>query len=134
MKKLVNRQTRKSVPKFIDGIKNKVRQEDSRVLLEIFKEVTGEEPRIWGVSIIGYGKYKYARKNGDEFEWFHTGFSPGSAHMTVYVMYDINQEQALLNKLGPHKTGKGCLYIKKLADVDLEVLKQLVAKSKRWER
>lgn len=133
MKKLVNRQTRKSVPKFIDGIKNKLRQEDSRTLLQLMKEVTSEEPRIWGVSIVGYGKYKYARKNGDEFEWFLTGFSPGSAHMTVYVMYDINQEAALLEKLGPHKTGKGCLYIKKLEDVDLKVLKQLIAKSKRWE-
>ena len=133
MKKLVNRQTRKSVPKFIDGIKNKRRQEDSRTLLQLMKEVTSEEPRIWGVSIVGYGKYKYARKNGDKFEWFLTGFSPGSAHMTVYVMYDINQEAALLEKLGPHKTGKGCLYIKKLEDVDLKVLKQLIAKSKRWE-
>ena len=134
MNKLVNRQTRKSVPKFIEGIKNKRRQEDSRTLLGLMKEVTGEEPRIWGLSIVGYGKYKYARKSGEEFEWFYTGFSPGSAHMTVYVMYDINQEQTLLKKLGPHKTGKGCLYIKKLEDVDLEVLKKLIAKSEKWER
>ena len=132
MKTLVNRQTRKSVPKFIDAIKNKRRQADSRTMLKLMKEVTSKEPKIWGVGIVGYGKYKYARKNGEEYEWFTTGFSPGSAHMTIYVMYDINTEQELLKKLGPHKTGKGCLYIKKLEDVDLEVLKKIVAKSDRW--
>ena len=134
MKTLVNRETKKSVPKFIDAIKNKRRQEDSRTMLEIMGEVTGKDPKIWGVSIVGYGKYKYRRKNGEAYEWFNTGFSPGSAHLTVYFMYDINQEQELLKKLGPHKTGTGCLYIKKLEDVDLQILKQLITKSDRWER
>ena len=132
MKKLVNRQTRKSVPKFIDAIKNKRRQNDSRTMLKLMQAVTGTEARIWGTSIVGYGKYKYARKNGEEYEWFTTGFSPGSAHLTVYVMYDINREEALLKKLGPHKTGKGCLYIKKLEEIDLNVLEKLIAKSKHW--
>ncbi len=132
-KSLANTETNKSVPDFIDAVSNKTRQADSRVLLEVLKELTGKEPKIWGVSIIGFGKYSYQRKNGDEYEWFNVGFSPGKAHMSVYLMYDVNSEPELLQKLGPHKTGKGCLYIKKLEDIDLDVLKQLLAKSDRWE-
>lgn len=132
MKKLVNTETDKSVPDFIDAIANKQRQADSRVLLQMIQEISGKEPKIWGVSIIGYGKYAYKRKNGEEYEWFNVGFSPGKAHLSIYVMYNINEEQELLQQLGPHKTGKGCLYIKKLEDVDLEVLKKIIAKSNKW--
>lgn len=134
MKKLVNAQTNESVATFIDKVENKTRKADSKELLKLFKKVTGKQPKRWGPSIIGYGKYKYQRKNGDEFEWFNTGFSPGKAHMTVYVMYDINEEKDLLKKLGPHKTGKGCLYIKKLEDVDMKILEKIVEKSDKWER
>ncbi len=132
-KTLVNAETDKSVPDFIDAIANKRRQADSRELLQIMKEVTGKEPKIWGVSIIGFGKYSYQRKNGDEFEWFNVGFSPGKAHLTVYVMYDINEEQELLERLGPYKAGKGCLYIKKLEDVDKDALREIIVKSDRWK-
>ena len=132
MKKLVNSETNKSVPDFIDAITNKRRQADSRKLLEIIQDITGKEPKIWGVSIIGFGKYKYQRKNGDEYEWFNVGFSPGKAHLSIYLMYDVNEKQELLQKLGPHKTGKGCLYIKKLEDIDIAVLKELIEKSNRW--
>lgn len=131
-KTLVNTETNKSVPAFIDAIPNKTRQADSRVMLELIKEVTGKEPKIWGVSIVGYGKYKYKRKNGEEYEWFNVGFSPGKAHLTVYLMFDITEEQELLKELGPHKAGRGCLYIKKLEDVNLEALKKMIAKSDRW--
>ena len=134
MKKLVNSETNKSVPDFIDAIANKKRQSDSRELLQIMKTITGKEPKIWGVSIIGFGKYKYQRKNGDEYEWFNVGFSPAKAHLSVYLMYNINEEQELLQQLGPHKTGKGCLYIKKLEDIDIEVLKEMIARSDRWQR
>lgn len=132
-KKLVNSQTNKSVSKFIDAIKHKGRQADSRDLLEIMKTVTKKEPKIWGVSIIGFGKYKYQRKNGDEFDWFNVGFSPGSKHMTLYVMYDLEKEEEMLSKLGPHSKGRGCLYIKKLEDVDKKVLKRMIKKSDRWQ-
>ena len=101
--------------------------------MEVISKITGKEPKIWGVSIIGYGKYSYKRKNGEEYEWFNVGFSPGKNHLSIYVMYDINTEQALLDKLGKHRTGKGCLYIKSLADVDMDILKQLIAKSDRWK-
>ncbi len=132
MKKLVNTETDKDVGEFIASIQNQKRRTDSLELLEIIKEITGKEPKIWGVSIIGYGKYKYKRKNGEEYEWFNVGFSPGKAHLSVYLMYDVNQEEELLSKLGKHRTGKGCLYIKSLADVDIEVLKKLISKSDRW--
>ncbi len=132
MKKLKNTETRKSVSKFIDNIANQKRKADSKKLVGIMKKITGMEPKIWGVSIIGFGKYKYQRKNGEEYEWFHVGFSPGKAHLTVYVMYDINEEKEWLDQLGPHKTGKGCLYIKSLEAVDLDVLKKIIAKSDRW--
>ena len=129
-KKLVNSETDKNVDEFIEAISNTRRKEDSKELLSMMKQITGKEPRIWGVSIVGFGKYSYQRKNGDEFEWFNVGFSPGKAHLTVYVMYDINEEQQLLSELGNHKTGKGCLYINKLADIDLDILKKLIQKSK----
>ncbi len=133
MKKLVNSETDKNVDEFIASISNKKRKADSEIILSMIKEITGKEPKIWGTRIVGFGKYSYQRKNGDEFEWFNVGFSPGKAHLTVYVMYDINEEKELLDKLGPHRTGKGCLYIKKLADVDLEILRQIVSKSDRWQ-
>ena len=132
-KSLVNAETDRSVPEFIASISNKVRKKDSEALLELMQEITGKEPKIWGTRIVGFGKYSYARKNGDEFDWFNVGFSPGKAHMTLYVMYDLEKQQTMLNQLGPHRHGRGCLYIKKLEDVDLDVLKEMIAKSDRWQ-
>lgn len=131
-KTLVNTETDRNVDEFIDAVSNKRRQADARQLLAIMKEITGAEPKIWGVSIIGFGKYSYKRKNGEEYEWFHVGFSPAKAHTSVYLMFDIKEQQALLDKLGPYKAGKGCLYIKRLEDIDLDVLKELIAMSDRW--
>lgn len=133
-KSLVNTETDRDVNEFIEGISNQRRKNDSQELLQIIQEVTGLEPKIWGVSIIGFGKYSYKRKNGDEFEWFHVGFSPGKAHLSLYVMFDLSQEKELLNRLGPHKHGKGCLYIKGLEEVDHAVLREIIQKSDRWNR
>lgn len=132
MKTLVNTETDKNVSEFIDTITNKKRKADSEILVKMIQDLTGKEPKIWGTGIVGFGKYSYKRKNGDEFEWFNVGFSPAKAHLTIYVMYDINDEKDLLNKLGKHSTGKGCLYIKSLTDVNMKVLKELIAKSDRW--
>ncbi len=132
-KTLVNTETDKDVSAFIENVKHKQRKEDSKVLLQLMKEITNVEPKIWGVSIIGFGKYTYARKNGEEYEWFTVGFSPGKAHLSIYLMFDLTVEP-LLDKLGPHKNGKGCLYIKKLSDIKIPILKKLIAKSKKWER
>jgi hypothetical protein len=133
MKTLVNTETNKNVEQFIEAIEHKKRKSDSRILLKLIKEITGLEPKIWGTSIIGFGKYKYKRKNGEEYEWFHVGFSPGKSHLSVYLMYDINQETELLKKLGPHRCGKGCLYIKSLEDINIDILHLLIAKSDRWK-
>ncbi|MBX2828558.1 MAG: DUF1801 domain-containing protein [Flavobacteriaceae bacterium] len=132
MKTLANSETDKSVQDFIAAVANKRRQEDSRKLLSIMTEITGKEPKIWGVSIVGFGKYKYQRKNGDEYEWFNVGFSPAKAHLSVYLMFDLEQEKELLGELGPHKHGRGCLYIKKLDEVNENVLRKLITKSNRW--
>ena len=133
-KKLVNTETNKNVNEFIEAVAHKQRKADSKILLRLIRDITKTEPKIWGQSIIGYGNYGYKRKNGDEFEWFNVGFSPGKAHLSIYLMYDLDDEPELRDALGPHKKGKGCLYIKKLDDVNLNVLKKILAKSDRWDR
>ena len=131
-KTLVNTETDRDVGEFLEAVSNKQRREDGIALCRMIEEVTGKKPKIWGRSIVGFGKYSYKRKNGEEYEWFNVGFSPAKAHLSVYLMYDVSGEPELLSRLGPHKMGKGCLYIKKLADVDEEVLRAMIAKSDRW--
>ncbi|MCT4580449.1 MAG: DUF1801 domain-containing protein [Flavobacteriales bacterium] len=129
---LVTKETNKSVTDFIESIANKSKQEDSKTLLQLIEKTTGYPPKIWGDNfIIGFGKYTYTRKNGkEEFEWFNVGFAPRKTKITVYLTMDISQETELLSQLGKCKWGKGCLYINKLADVDLAILEQLIKKSK----
>ncbi len=133
---LVNRETDKSVDAFIESVDNASKQADSRQLLALMEEVTGHPPKVWGDNfIIGFGKYTYTRKNQkEELEWFHVGFAPRKTKLTVYLTFDISQQEALLKSLGKCKWGKGCLYINKLTDIDMGVLRQLIEKSKdaRW--
>jgi hypothetical protein len=135
---LATQETNKSVDQFIEGIEPTSKKEDSRVLLKIMEELSGFKPKIWGDNfIIGFGKYKYQRKGQkEEYEWFHLGFAPRKTKITVYLTMDIGQEEELLKKLGKCKWGKGCLYINKLADIDLDVLKELILKSKnaQWHQ
>ena len=131
---LANTETDRDVNEFIEAIKNKKRQADSKIMLNLIRSIKGVEPKIWGVSIVGFGKYSYQRKNGDEYEWFNVGFSPGSKHLTLYVMFDLSQEDKLLNELGEHSIGKGCLYIKSMDKIDQNILKKLIQKSDKWER
>lgn len=133
-KTLVNTETDRDVHEFIASVKNKKRRSDAEVMLKLMQEITGKEARIWGVSIIAFGKYKYKRKNGEEYEWFNVGFSPASKHTSVYLMFDIAKEEELLSQLGPHQLGKGCLYIKSLDEVNLDILGKLISKSDRWQR
>jgi len=136
MSGLATKETNRSVYAFVETIENTSKKEDSKQLITIMKTITGVEPKIWGDNfIIGFGKYKYKRKGGkEEFEWFNLGFAPRKTKITIYLTLDISKEENLLSKLGKCKFGKGCLYINKLADVDVEVLKQLIEKSKtnRW--
>ncbi|UTW63502.1 DUF1801 domain-containing protein [bacterium SCSIO 12741] len=133
-KTLVNAQTDASVTAFLNAVENEKRKSDAFTVLEMMKEITGENPKMWGKSIVGFGSYSYQRKNGDEFEWFNVGLSPAKAHLSVYVMYNLQEEEEMLERLGKHKKGKGCLYIKKLEDIDLEVLKEVIQKSDRWSQ
>ena len=132
MSPLVNVETDKSVDAFIDAIPNERKKEDSKKLLALMQEITGKEPKVWGDNfIIGFGKYTYTRKGSkEELEWFNVGFAPRKANLTIYVTFDIETEQDLLKELGKCKWGKGCLYINKLDDVDLDVLRLIIHKSK----
>ena len=128
---LATQETNKSVPAFIESIASVSKQEDCKVLVRLIQELTGYEPKVWGDNfIIGFGKYTYKRKGGkEEFEWFHVGFAPRKTKLTVYLTFDISQHESLLKKLGKCEWGKGCLYINKLADIDLDILKKLILKS-----
>ncbi len=117
------------VEAFLHSVENKRRREDSFVILDLMREVTGEPGALWGTSIVGFGTYHYKYASGREGDWFVTGFSPRKQNMTLYIMPGFEQYDDLLNKLGKHKTGKSCLYINKLDDVDLDVLRELVAQS-----
>ncbi|MEM9030512.1 MAG: DUF1801 domain-containing protein [Pseudomonadota bacterium] len=120
------RQTKTSPRKFIETVEPARRREDGLVLLDFFNRVTELEPRLWGESLIGYGRYAYKYDSGREGEFFLTGFSPRKSALTMYVMGGYRDMPDKLAKLGKHKIGKSCLYINKLSDVDLAVLEEIV--------
>lgn len=131
------KQTDLSVSKFIDSIEHEGRREDARILLEFMNRVTGMEPRLWGDSMIGYGKYHYKYKSGREGDFFLTGFSPRKANMTIYIMpsgHGLKEYREQLAKLGKHKSSVSCLYVNRISDIDLEVLEELVTDSVRRMR
>ena len=123
--------TSASVEEFINSIKDEQKRKDSFVLLEMMKKAIGEEPKMWGSSIIGFGQVRLKSPNtGREVDWLRIGFSPRKANLSLYISGDINHQHAeTLKKLGKHKTGVGCLYINKLEDVDLIILKQMIEAS-----
>lgn len=119
-----------SVLDLINSVEDEQKRKDSFVLLELFKSITKEEPVMWGPSIIGFGEYHYKYASGREGDFLITGFSPRKAALTFYLMGCMEDEFThLMEKLGKYKTGAGCLYIKKLADINLEILIQLIADS-----
>ena len=126
------KETKASVAGFINRIKDPGKKADAKVLLKLIEEASGEKPVMWGSSIVGYGKYHYKSAAGREGDWCMAGFSPRSAAMTVYIMSGAKLYGGLLKKLGKHKiSGGSCIYIKKLSDIDLSVLKKIVATSVR---
>ena len=118
-----------SVDKFIKSITDERVQKDSFKLIEVMQKATRSEPKMWGASIIGFGSYHYKYASGREGDWFLTGFSPRKQNLTLYIMSGFDEYDVLLKKLGKHTTGKSCLYIKRLADVDMKALRELVTKS-----
>lgn len=118
-----------SVDTFIAGLDNQTRRTDSATLLKIFADVTGMPPRMWGDSIIGYGEYQYKYASGRAGTFFLTGFSPRKTAMTIYVMPGFSSFGDQLARLGPHKHSSSCLYVTRLARVDLTVLAEIIADS-----
>lgn len=119
-----------SVDKFLNNINNKQRKDDAFVILDLMKKITKEEPKIWGPSIVGFGEYHYKYESGREGDWFLTGFSPRKANLTLYIISGFKGYDDLLKKLGKYKiSGGSCLYINKLEDIDMKVLKELITKS-----
>lgn len=113
------------VEEFIKTIDAK-KQDDTRRLVEMMRELSGDQPCMWGTNIIGFGSYQFKYANGSEGEWFQVGFSPRKQSFSLYIMADFPERPELMSRLGKHKTGKSCLYVNKLADIDLEVLKELI--------
>ncbi len=118
-----------SVEDFLNSVSDAQKREDSFAVLELMREVTGEEPAMWGTNIVGFGSYHYKYASGREGDWPLAGFAPRERELTLYIMAGFERYEELLAKLGKHKTGKSCLYIKRLADVDPAVLKELVCAS-----
>lgn len=129
MAELKTKKTKASVAAFLDKISDEQRRKDCQRVLKIMKEATGEEPRMWGSSIVGFGTYKYRYASGQEGEWPIIGFSPRKTDLTLYIMTGFDKFESLMSKLGKYKTGKSCLYIKRLDDLVEPVLKQLISRS-----
>ncbi|MXZ71550.1 MAG: DUF1801 domain-containing protein [Acidobacteria bacterium] len=129
MAELKTKKNDASVETFLDAIENEKRRQDCRAVVDLMADVTGEAPAMWGDSIIGFGSYHYQYATGREGDWMATGVSPRKQNLTVYIMTGFDRHEALMKKLGRYKTGKSCLYIKKLEDVDLAVLRELVRES-----
>jgi len=122
--------TSQSPTDFINAIQDERKRKDSFVLLEMMKKATGEKPVLWGSSIIGFGSKRYkSAATGREADWPLIGFSPRKASLSLYISLNIKEHAAALEKLGKHKTGVGCLYINKLDDVDIKVLKRMIEAS-----
>lgn len=115
--------TKASVAAFIAAVENDTRRKDAKAVDKMYREITGEKPAMWGPSIIGYGEYE-----SPTGAWPRSGFSPRKANLVLYLLADYKERDALLKKLGKHKTGKVCLYINTLADVDEGVLRELIAR------
>ena len=119
-----------SVEDFINKFSEEQKRKDSFLILEMMKKASGEEPKMWGSSLIGFGNKRYkSPTSGREVDWFLIGFSPRKANFSLYLTMDIKKHAAALEKLGKHKTGMGCLYINKLADIDLKVLEGMIKQS-----
>ena len=118
-----------SVTDFLNAVEDQQKKADCYELLDLMQEITGKSPVMWGPSIVGFGSYHYKYDSGREGDMLLTGFSPRKQNLTMYIMAGFNRYEDLMKKLGKYKTGKSCLYVKKLDDVDRKVLKELITSS-----
>jgi len=126
---LKTRKNDASVAAFLARVGDEGKRADARELAELMERITGEPPRMWGPSIVGFGSYHYRYASGREGDWPLTGFSPRKQALTLYIMAGFKEYDGLLRKLGKHKTGQACLYVRRLADVDRGVLEEIVRRS-----
>ena len=119
---------------FIAAVEHSTRRADAEALDRLFRQVTGFRPRMWGPTIIGYGQYRYRYDSGREGDFLATGFSPRKTNLSIYILPGYGDFGPILDRLGKHKTGKSCLYVKNLEDIDLEVLRELIAQSVAYMR
>ncbi len=123
-----------SVDAFINTIKDEQKRNDSLTILNLMKKASGEEPKMWGASLIGFGNKRYkSPKTGREVDWFEMGFSPRKANLSLHLGLDIQRHSDALRSLGKHTTGVGCLYINKLTDIDMNVLTEMIKDTARDE-
>lgn len=121
------KETSANVEDFINSVKDESKRKDSLTILKLMQKATKQKPKMWGSSIIGFGKKIYKSPATDrEVEWFKIGFSPRKANLVLYLVLNIKQYDSELKKLGKHKTGVGCLYINKLGDVDIKILEKMI--------
>jgi hypothetical protein len=123
-----------SVSEFLEKVEDDVKRADCKVLMTMMRRVTKQKPKMWGTAIVGFGRYHYKYSSGHEGDWMVTGFSPRKQAITIHIMNGFNRYEDLLARLGKHKTAKSCLYIKRLAEVDLVVLEELVGASVAYMR
>lgn len=129
MAELKTKKNEASVATFLANVEPVRKREDAQQICALMQEATGAEPKMWGDTIIGFGDYTYQYESGRTGEWMLVGFSPRKQNLTLYIMPGFEHYEDLLARLGKHKTGKSCLYINKLADVDLTVLQELITQS-----
>lgn len=130
MAELKTKKTELSVEEFLGKIEDKEQQQDARTIIELMQKATKSPPKMWWSAIIGFGDRHLVYDSGRELDWFVIGFSPRKNALSLYLSFDINS-CPLLAKLGKYKTGKGCLYIKKLSDIDMSILKQMITEATR---
>lgn len=129
MAELKTKQTQADAVEFLSGLDDEQRKSDCLALLEIFKQVTNEPPKMWGSSIVGFGSYHYKYESGQQGDWPLTGFSPRKQNLTIYIMSGFKEHNHIMQELGKYKTGSSCLYIKRLSDINTNKLKDLIRDS-----
>jgi hypothetical protein len=129
MAELKTKKTEASVDDFLNGVKDEATKKDCLEIVKLMKQATKADPKMWGSSIVGFGTQHLKYASGRELDWMVIGFSPRKQNLTLYIPGSLESYADLLKKLGKHTTGKGCLYVKSLKDVDAKVLKELIQRS-----
>src|SRR5215471_5129394 len=130
--KLKTEKTNLSVKDFLSTMKEDQKRGDSFAILEMMQKATRDEPKMWGSAIIGFGDITFKYENGRELGWFKIGFSPRKQSLVLYGLLNSDVKREMLEKLGKHSTGKGCLYIKNLKDIDVDVLRRIIVHANQW--